>query len=171
METNDKQIIPVRATHPGVVLKRELNERNIKQKDFAKTLGMAAPNLSELIHGKRNVTEGIAIKLEKALDIPYSLWMNLQARYNYVVSQRKDIEQTSIDVGPRKHNAIKPRKHAVKENIGDYQDELRCRFDEGKAEGILQTAYKMCDRGLDWQLIYECTGLTQTDLRVGSVTR
>ncbi len=66
METNAKNIIPVNATHPGSVLKCELQERGIKQKDFARAIGMAAPNLSELIKGKRHVTEAIAIKLEEA---------------------------------------------------------------------------------------------------------
>lgn len=84
---NAKDIIPVRATHPGTVLNNELRERGIKQKDFAKALGMAAPNLSELIKGKRNITEAIAIKLEKALGISFHTWINLQSRYNYMIKR------------------------------------------------------------------------------------
>lgn len=92
MATNAKQTIPAVATHPGSVLKREIQARGIKQKDFAKTLGMPAPNLSELIKGKRHVTESIAIKLENALGIPYQTWMNLQARYHYVMKCREEID-------------------------------------------------------------------------------
>ena len=72
------------ATHPGSVLKKELKARGIKQKDFAEAIGMPAPNLSELIKGKRNVTESIAIKLEEVLGIPFQNWMTLQNRYHYV---------------------------------------------------------------------------------------
>ncbi len=84
MATNAKPIIPVVATHPGSVLKKELKARGIKQKDFAQTIGMAASNLSELIKGKRNITVSTAIRLEKALGIPFQNWMNLQNRYYYV---------------------------------------------------------------------------------------
>lgn len=87
-------IIPAVATHPGSVLKKELKARGIKQKDFAKTVGMPAPNLSELIKGKRNITEAIAIKLEEALGIPFQNWMNLQNRYHYVVKCREELDAT-----------------------------------------------------------------------------
>ena len=92
MATNAKDIIPVRATHPGSILKRELQARNIKQKDFAKTIGMPAPNLSEIIKGKRSITDSIAIKLEEALGIPYQTWINLQSRYNYVVKRKAELD-------------------------------------------------------------------------------
>ena len=81
------------ATHPGNVLKKELKARGIKQKDFAKVIGMPAPNLSELINGKRNITESIAIKLEEALGIPFQNWMNLQNRYHYVVKCRQEQDE------------------------------------------------------------------------------
>lgn len=94
MATNARSIIPAVATHPGSVLKKELKARGIMQKDFAKTIGMPAPNLSELIKGKRNITEAIAIKLEEALGIPFQNWMNLQNRYHYVVKCREELDAT-----------------------------------------------------------------------------
>lgn len=93
MATNDKKIIPAIATHPGSILKKELKARDIKQKDFAKVIGMPAPNLSELIKGKRNITESIAIKLEEALGIPFQNWMNLQNRYYYVSKLREELDE------------------------------------------------------------------------------
>lgn len=96
MATNTKPIIPAVATHPGSVLKKELKARGIRQKDFAEALGMPAPNLSELIKGKRNITESIAIKLEEALGIPYQNWMNLQNRYHYVVKCREELDAVEI---------------------------------------------------------------------------
>ena len=92
MATNAKSIVPAIATHPGSVLKKELKARGIKQKDFAKAIGMPAPNLSELIKGKRNVTEAIAIKLEEALGIPFQNWMNLQNRYHYVKKCHEELD-------------------------------------------------------------------------------
>lgn len=95
MAKNAKTIIPAVATHPGTVLKKELDARGIKQKEFAATVGMPAPNLNELIKGKRNITEAIAIKLQGALGIPYQNWMNLQNRYHYVMKCREDIDHTA----------------------------------------------------------------------------
>ncbi len=92
MATNAKEIISAHATHPGSVLKRELQARGIKQKDFAVTLGMPAPNLSELITGKRHITESIAMKLEEVLGIPFTTWMNLQNRYHYIIKRRQEID-------------------------------------------------------------------------------
>lgn len=93
MATSAKSIIPAIATHPGSVLKKELTARGIKQKDFAKAIGMPAPNLNELIKGKRNITETIAIKLEEALGISFQNWMNLQNRYHYVVKCREEYDE------------------------------------------------------------------------------
>ena len=57
------------AVHPGSILKDELRERKISQKEFAASIGMQASHLSALIHGVRNITADIAQRLEKALDI------------------------------------------------------------------------------------------------------
>lgn len=96
MATNAKPIIPAVATHPGSVLKKELKARGIQQKDFAEAIGMPAPNLCELIKGKRNITEAIAIKLEEGLGIPYQNWMNLQNRYHYVVKCREELDAAEV---------------------------------------------------------------------------
>lgn len=109
METNNEEefvindaIVPY-PVHPGSILKEELKERGIKQKDFAKQIGMAAPHLSALIHGVRNITAAIAAKLEAGLGIPASLWMGLQSSYN-TDKQRLNAVNTSNLVagyGPR----------------------------------------------------------------------
>lgn len=84
METKN-DLVPAKAVHPGEILGEELKERGIKQKDFAAEIGVLPSHLNELIKGKRNVTKNIAIKLEKALDVPFLFWMNLQNSYDYDV--------------------------------------------------------------------------------------
>lgn len=74
--------LPFYAVHPGAILQEELKARGIRQKDFARKIGMEAPHLSALIHGNRNVSAGIATKLEAGLGIPASQWLNLQSQYN-----------------------------------------------------------------------------------------
>ena len=70
------------SVHPGEILQEELKERHIKQKDFAAAIGMEAPHLSALIHGRRNITSAIAGRLQEALGIPAHVWINLQNQYN-----------------------------------------------------------------------------------------
>lgn len=75
-------ILPFEATHPGVLIKDELDARqDLKQKDLAKELGVKASFLNEIIKGKRPVTADIAILLEKILEIPADYWMKFQSQY------------------------------------------------------------------------------------------
>ena len=66
---------------PGAILKAELNARNIKQTDFAKTIGVDTAMLRLIFNGKRSITTEFALKLEQALDIPASNWLNLQRQF------------------------------------------------------------------------------------------
>lgn len=83
METKSKQerIVPYMATHPGEVLQAELQERGIKQKEFAAQIGMQPTHLSALIHGKRNISPSVAMRLEKALGVSADSWMAMQHGY------------------------------------------------------------------------------------------
>lgn len=71
------------ATHPGRILKNELIERGISQKNFAKSVDMQPSHISEIIKGKRSVTMMIADKFEAVLGIPSISWVNLQTQYDY----------------------------------------------------------------------------------------
>ena len=93
MATNASKIIPAIAVHPGGILKRELQERGMKQKELAKLLNMPASNLSDIMKGKRPITEAIAIKLEEVLGISFQTWMNLQNNFSYVTRQREAMNE------------------------------------------------------------------------------
>ena len=96
MATKSNRLVPVRAIHPGEILREELQERGIKQKDFAEQIGMQATHLSEFIRGKRNLNDDLAMKLENHLGIPYKTWMNLHNGYMYdskAVSMKQSEEQ------------------------------------------------------------------------------
>ena len=83
MATKDNRLIPGRAIHPGEILREELRERGIKQKDFAQSIGVQATHLNEFIKGKRNLNEDLAMKLESQLGISFKVWMNLHNGYMY----------------------------------------------------------------------------------------
>lgn len=94
MATNNNRLTSNRAIHPGEILREELKERGIKQKDFAQAIGMQATHLNEFINGKRNLNEDLAIKLESQLGIPFKTWMNLHNGYIY---ECKTLEKKNTD--------------------------------------------------------------------------
>lgn len=78
----NKTHIPVVATHPGELLKDELKERKLSQKRLSEMTGVKASVISETISGKRAMSLSFAVALDKALDIPAEIWLNLQTQYD-----------------------------------------------------------------------------------------
>ena len=100
MATNSNRLVPARAIHPGEILREELRERGIKQKDFAQKIGVQASHLNAFIKGKRNLNENLAMKLEQHLGISYKTWMNLQNGYDYeckAIAKKQSDEQKACD--------------------------------------------------------------------------
>ncbi len=75
-------LTPIIATHPGEILKDELDFLEISQADFAKTIGFKRSQLNEFIKGKRNLNADMAILLEKTLGIDADFWMEAQKNYD-----------------------------------------------------------------------------------------
>ena len=69
-------------THPGEVLKEELETRGISQKDFSRNTGISYTMLNEILNAKRPVTSDVALIVEAALGINPEMLVNMQTRYN-----------------------------------------------------------------------------------------
>ena len=76
-------------THPGEVLKEEIESRGISQKKFAELLAMPYTQLNEILNGKRSVSSDFALMVEAALGINPMLLINMQNRYNMAIAQQK----------------------------------------------------------------------------------
>lgn len=76
-------------THPGDVLKEELEARGISQKKFSEILSIPYTQLNEILNGKRPVTTDFALMMEAALGINPELLINMQMRYNMSVARQK----------------------------------------------------------------------------------
>lgn len=85
------EIGPAASLHPGVMLKAELKERGIKQREFAEKIGMRPSHLSSLLHGARNITPQLAARIESVLHIPASVWLNLQGNYKLDMLRTSDV--------------------------------------------------------------------------------
>ena len=76
-------------THPGDVLKEELESRGISQKKFSELLSIPYTQLNEILNGKRSVTTDFALMVEAALGINPELLVNMQSRYNMAIAKQK----------------------------------------------------------------------------------
>ena len=55
-------------SHPGEVLKCELDERGMSQKELADVIGKATPVINDIIKGKRDINVEIAVLLEAVFE-------------------------------------------------------------------------------------------------------
>ena len=108
---NKKELTPFEATHPGELIKDELKERGMTQKQLATETGIKASVLSETINGKRNVSLSVAIALEKAFGIPADIWMSMQTRYDLdtanIAERDSKRETVSLTIPVRDHYLLK----------------------------------------------------------------
>ncbi len=75
--------------HPGEVLEMEIVSRGLTKSKFAMDIKMYPSHMSDILKGKRNITEAIALKLENILGISAEFWMRLQVEYNISVLRTK----------------------------------------------------------------------------------
>ena len=90
-------LTPFKPTHPGSLLKDELEYRNISQSLFSKKLGLPNSAFNEILNGKRPVTTDFALLMEAALGIPAYMLIGLQTDYNLQVAKndKKLLERLS----------------------------------------------------------------------------
>lgn len=70
-----------RPTHPGYVVRIELEEIGMTISEAAERLGVARPTLSQLVN--KRVSPEMALKLGRFFGNGTELWMDMQARYDY----------------------------------------------------------------------------------------
>lgn len=69
------------AIPPSVTILEQLKDRNMTQKQLGSFLELSDEKMSLLMKGKLELTQDIANKLEDALGIPSSFWLNLEGMY------------------------------------------------------------------------------------------
>lgn len=75
-------LTPAHPTHPGEVLKDEIEYRKISQRKLAQQMGMSYKVLNDLLNARRPLTTTTAMMFEAALGVPADSLMRLQLKYN-----------------------------------------------------------------------------------------
>ncbi len=84
---------------PGEILLEEfLQPLGVTQSQLAKDIRVPANRVSQIIHGKREITADTALRLGKYFGIEPEFWMNLQVRYNMKLAQEKVGRQIDNEV-------------------------------------------------------------------------
>ena len=77
--------------HPGEILLRDfMQPYEISQNALARSLGVSARRVNEIVHGRRAITAATAVGLEAIVGPTAEFWMALQADYDIAVARRKE---------------------------------------------------------------------------------
>lgn len=87
MRAND--IISVFPTHPGEILKYEIEYRGISQRQLEDEMGIAYSALNKILNARRPVTEKTALLFKAALGVNAEPLLKMQMRYS-LQSTKKD---------------------------------------------------------------------------------
>lgn len=79
--------------HPGIVIERELKRRSIKQRPFALLLQEHPQTFNAIAKGKRGLSTGLALKIERELGLEEGALVLLQAYYD--IEKIKEKEKSS----------------------------------------------------------------------------
>lgn len=79
---------PAFPTHPGEILKEEIEYRGISQRKLAERMGIGYSVLNEILNARRPVTVKTAMMFEAALGVEAEPLMRLQVRYNVRIAQK-----------------------------------------------------------------------------------
>ncbi len=80
-----KKLSPV--TPGDVLLEEFLRPMNITQNQLAKDINVPANRVSQVVHGKREITSDTALRLGKYFGIEPEFWINLQVRFNMKIAR------------------------------------------------------------------------------------
>ena len=79
---------PYQPTHPGEVLKDELEYRGISQRGLAKKIGISYSVLNEVLNGKRALNTELALMMEAALGVEAAPLLAMQNEYDMLMAER-----------------------------------------------------------------------------------
>lgn len=79
---------PFMPTHPGEIIKDEIEYRGISQRMLAAEIGVSHTQLNEILNGKRPLNTEMAILIATALDVDAEPLLALQTRYDMITTKR-----------------------------------------------------------------------------------
>ncbi len=76
------EINKIKGIHPGIILKREIARRGLKNKELAMMVNEHAQTISAILKGKRSINPRLSVKLGKKMAVDPAYFMMLQTLYD-----------------------------------------------------------------------------------------
>lgn len=95
-------------THPGLILKDELEALAISGNALAKDLGVDAPRIHEIVKCRRAITPETAIRLAAYFGGSPMVWLRMQAAYDLarLENEKGDLIRGSVRNSEKHHAAL-----------------------------------------------------------------
>ena len=76
-------------THPGKILRNELEARGLSANNLAISLGVPSGRIIDILRGKRAITPDTAIRIGCFFGNSPQFWLNLQTQYDLAATELK----------------------------------------------------------------------------------
>ncbi len=83
--------------HPGETLKEVLQEREMSQRELAVRTDVTETHISNVVNCQKDISISFAKKLEYALNIAASFWINLQSNYDKELADFNEVNDISSE--------------------------------------------------------------------------
>ncbi|WP_462281518.1 HigA family addiction module antitoxin [Salinivirga cyanobacteriivorans] len=87
----------IKGIHPGTLLKRELDNRNLKSSELANNIGEHKQTISAILNKRRAINPNLSIKLSKVFKTEKDYFMLLQASYDVKIAESEIKETPNIN--------------------------------------------------------------------------
>ena len=74
--------------HPGRLLKRELEARNLSANRLALALGVPSDRITDILNGHRSITAETTVRLGRYFGNRPRFWLELQSQYDVALVER-----------------------------------------------------------------------------------
>jgi antitoxin HigA-1 len=76
------------ASHPGRLLKREIDARGLSANRLAIDIGVSSGRIVDILNGKRAISADTAVRLGRYFGNGGQFWLDLQGQYEIAVVER-----------------------------------------------------------------------------------
>ena len=87
-------------SHPGRLLKRELEARRLSANRLALDLGVPSGRITDILNGRRSITADTALRLGRYFGNSPRFWLDLQSQYDLALLERERGKEIFRQVHP-----------------------------------------------------------------------
>jgi len=88
------------AIHPGRILKRELEARNMSANRLALALHLPSSRIVEILNERRGISPDTALRLARYFGNSGQFWLTMQTAYELAVAECKTGDKIAAEVVP-----------------------------------------------------------------------